>query len=470
MALDGYGLVPTGLRVPSRTVIREDLNADIRSQIGASMDLSDDDPFGQFVGLMSDRLLLLWLLLLVLYKSADRDQAGGATLEAICMLTGTLRDEPLPSTADVVLTGVPTTVVPGTTSFVKTTSTGVRFALDADATIAAVPAWALNTAYAVGQRRTSGGAVFQVKTAGTSANGGDGPGFGLGGGTAIAGQPLNITDGTVVWWWLGIGTGAVDAAVTCESKGPTVAVAMDLGRIDTPVSGWQGVVNLTDATLGREVATDAELRIDADEDVFRPGSGGPDAVRQELRRLPGVETASVYFNPDSSPNGIGVPAHTVECLVAGGDDAQIAAVIFRGVYGGIGTFGNTTVSVKDSEGTAHDVMFSRPVDVDIHVEVDLEKVAAADATAEVPAYPSDGDDQVAAAIVARGNALLHGWNVYGGKISAPVERIAGVLGVTEVRLGLAPGPATTTPIVIGVRERARFALTRVSVFSSDGDV
>ncbi len=472
MALDGYGLVPTGMLVPSRGTIRTDLNADIRTQIGASMDLSDDDPFGQFVGLVCDRLHLLWLLLLVLYKSADRDQASGAALEALCMLTGTLRDEELPSTAEVVLTGVPATVVPGSTSFVKTTSTGVRFSIDEDATIAAVDAWVLNTAYVVGDRVHNAGLVFQCKTAGTSENGGDGPGFNIGtNGSGVAGEPLNVSDGTVVWWLIGIGTGAVDATATSEDKGPIIAVATDLNLIDTPVDGWQMVMNLADASLGRDVADDAELRADSDEDVFRPGSGSPDAIRQELRRLPGVETASVYFNPDSSPNAIGVPANSVECLVAGGDEDAIAAVIFAGVCGGIGTFGNTTVVVEDSEGTEHDVLFSRPDDIEIYVEVTLEKVAAADATDEIAAYPSDGDDQVAEEVVAKGNKLRHGGNVYGGKLGAAAEDVTGVLGVTQVRMRTSVlNPWATTPIDIDVRERARFDVSRVTVLSSDGDV
>ena len=240
--------------------------------------------------------------------------------------------------------------------------------------------------------------------------------------------------------------------------------------IDTPVGGWQGVINIVAADLGRNLAEDPELRQDADADVFRPGSGHPDAIRQELLRLPGVETASVFFNPDSAPTAIGVPAHSVECLVAGGDDAAIAGVVFRSVRAGIGTFGNTTVAVKDSEGTAHDVQFSRPVDELVYVEIDLEKVAVADATPECPAYPADGDDQVIDVVVAQGNTLRHGGNVYGGKLGAAAEGITGVLGVTEVRIGLAPNPGGTSPISIGVRSRARFAAVRVAVAAVDGEV
>ena len=218
MALSGYGLVPTGLLVPSRDTIRADFNADFRGKRGASLDLSDDDPLGQFVGLLCDRLHLLWLVMLVLYKSADRDAASDAALEALCMLTGTLRDEPLPSTVELVLGGVPGTVVPAK-SGIKTASTGVRFTLDAAATIVAVDAWALDTTYAVGDRVHSAGVLFECRTAGDSANGGDGPGFDLGAATVVPGEPANLDDGTVVWWLIGVGTGAVDA--TASSVGGT---------------------------------------------------------------------------------------------------------------------------------------------------------------------------------------------------------------------------------------------------------
>jgi hypothetical protein len=273
-----------------------------------------------------------------------------------------------------------------------------------------------------------------------------------------------------VWWLLGAGTGAVDTAAHSEDTGAIVAAAADLNVVDNPILGWTGVINLAAAELGRDLATDQELRQDADADVFRPASGSPDAIRQELLRLPGVESVSVYFNPDSAASSIGVPAHSVECLVGGGDDDAIAAVVFASVRAGIGTYGNTTVNVTDSEGTVHEVQFSRPVEVPIYVEVQLEKVAVADATTDTPAYPANGDDQVAAVAVAQGNTLRPGANVYGGKLGKVAEDIVGVLGVTKVNIGTAPAPATTTPIVIDVRERAVFSLARTTVVSTDGDV
>lgn len=466
MALSGYGLLPTGLRVPSRATIREDFNADVRGQIGTSLDLSDDVPLGQYTGLLCDRLHLLWLLMLVLYKSNDRDQAAGAALEALCMLTGTLRSDAQPSTVALTLTGTPTTVV-AASSVAKAASTGSRWKTVTDATIAAVPAWASNTAYAVGARVHSNGLVFECKLGGTSVNPGTGPGFATP--TPESNQPPTVTDGTVTWWRLGAGTGAIDVDAHSEATGAIVALSPDISAIDTPVSGWSAVVNVVEAAPGRAVATDQELRQAADADVFRPAGGSPDAIRQALLAIVGVESVSVYYNPDSAPS-FGVPAHTVWCVVAGGDDTVIAETLFAAVCAGIGTMGNTTVSVDDSEGTAHDVYFSRPDDIPIYVEVDLDKVAAAAATPNIEAYPSDGNDQVAAAVVARGNALRVGGNVYGGKLAAAAEDIAGVLGVTEVRIGTAPGPVTTTPITIEPYERAVFALNRVLVTSSDGDV
>ena len=142
------------------------------------------------------------------------------------MLTGTLRDEPLPSTVELVLGGVPGTVVPAK-SGIKTASTGVRFTLDAAATIVAVDAWALDTTYAVGDRVHSAGVLFECRTAGDSANGGDGPGFDLGAATVVPGEPANLDDGTVVWWLIGVGTGAeAGAGVRREPVEALVRTAM----------------------------------------------------------------------------------------------------------------------------------------------------------------------------------------------------------------------------------------------------
>ena len=121
------------------------------------------------------------------------------------------------------------------------TGTLARFATTAEKTIAALTAWAQSTAYLVGDRRTANGNAYHCTVAGTS----------LGSGTGPSGTGTAIVDGTATWRYLGVGTGAVDAPFQAEQAGAIGALAGTLATIATPVFGWNNVVNLLDAVVGK---------------------------------------------------------------------------------------------------------------------------------------------------------------------------------------------------------------------------
>ena len=163
----------------------------------------------------------------------------------------------------------------------------------------------------------------------------------------------------------------------------------------------------------------------------------------------------------------GIPPHAVECLVSGGDDQDIYdTLLAECIAAGIASHGTETGSSDDSEGVAHVVKFTRPTDVLIYVAVTLVKVAHDDADPET--YPTDGDAQVEAAIVAYGDGRPTGWNVRSAKVAAQADAVAGVLEVTACYIGTAPAPVASTTISIGLRERAVFDTSRITVTTSDG--
>lgn len=442
------GLSATGLTIPSLDEIRDEINSELQSAFGTSIDLSDGSLLGTVVAIMAERYAELWELTQAVFAAMDPDAATGTSLEALCALTGTNREPASPSTVTLTLTGTNTTLV-ATGSRAKVVATGAEFATLVDATLATLTAWAPTTVYSVGDRRTNVTRCYVCITAGTSA--------GSGGPTTTA---ADITDGTVHWRYLGEGAAAADAAAESVEDGPVVATSGDINSITTPVGGWSSVINLLDAEPGSLLETDGVLRLRRELELSTAGAATLDAIRAAVLDIAGVTSCRVFHNPTDATDGDGVPPHAVEVLVEGGDPQDIRDVLLAVVAAGIATHGTTSGTATDGAGNVHDVEFSRPTVVDSYVDVVLTKDALT--------YPVDGDDQVKAAIVTRGDARGTGYDIVASAISSWAFTVTGVLDVTLVEIGTAPNPTSSATIAISTRQVADYDTSRITVVSSNG--
>lgn len=442
------GLTAAGLEIATISDVRDEINAKWRELFGSSMDVSDRSPDGQLIGIMAEVFAKLWELLEVVKAARDPAAATGALLRALCALTGTVETPASFSTVVLTLTGTPTSLVPED-SLSSTASTGQQWKHVEDGTIVAATAWAATTAYAVADRRTNASNVYLCITTGTSA--------GSGGPTT---EEDDITDGTVHWRFLGPGTGFVDVDARATVTGPIVAVSGDITGRDTPLGGWDGVINIEDATLGRDAMTDAELRVLRELELGRPGTSPKGGIRAAALDVDDVESATVFSNLTDVTDVDGVPPHSVELLVKGGADQDIWDMLLANVADGIRTHGTEVGTAADSQGTSHTMKFSRVGEIDVWVDVTLVK--------DPTTYPADGDDQVKLAIVTAGNARPDGTDVVSAKLISAIDTVAGVIDIELPLIDDAPAPATTTTIPISLRQRAVFDTTRISVTTSDG--
>ena len=83
-------------------------------------------------------------------------------------------------------------------------------------------------------------------------------------------------------------------------------------------------------------------------------------VAELLNNVSNVESASGYENDTNSVNSRGMPPHSIEIIVEGGDASEIASAILRRKAGGIQTYGNVVVDVPGSYGDSIPVRFNRP--------------------------------------------------------------------------------------------------------------
>lgn len=177
-----------------------------------------------------------------------------------------------------------------------------------------------------------------------------------------------------------------EAEAEAEVTGAVSANSGTLTVIITPTSGWNSVTNALDAVPGAAEETDPALRLRRDTELRSAGRGSKEAIKAGLLLVDEVEKVFVFENTPTVLEIVGTTdIGLVECLVKGGVDQDVAEQLYVYKAAGIGTFGDTTVSVEDSEGNAHDVNFSRPTEIPIYIDITLVKTDD---------YAVDGDDQV----------------------------------------------------------------------------
>ena len=465
-----YGITPEGFNLKSATTIKAEIEAALKAgPLGASAGSEPDGSIpvrslaGQLVSIVTDGLSALWQLAQAVYAALNPSEASAAGLDALCALTGTYRRGATESTATIYCTGTAGTAL-AIGRVVAVETSGTRFASTAAGTIATATAWVSTTAYAAGAVRTNASRIYYCTAAGTSA--------GSGGPTTTADA---ITDGTVTWRYVGEGTGYAAVAFEAEDSGPLAALSGTLTEIATPVSGWTSARNLSDAALGQDEETDAELRLRREIDLAGSGKATPNAIRADVLALDDVEECKVFVNDTDYTNSDGLPPHSIEVVVRGGDDDEIAAAIFDAVAGGIEVYATsgsvyyTTAIVEDSTGTDRTLSFMRADVKDIWVIVDV--------TYDAATAPSDLATQVRDAILLSAaehtmgrdvwstyieGAVTHGPSVAGG------AKIPGILGVTKCWIGLSNPPTGSTTIPIALRELAVFDSSRITVNTAAG--
>jgi len=438
------GLTSTGFVPKTLGELRTEIGAGLRAVFGAAINLDSRSRFGQLRDLIASPLSTLWELGETLAGSFDPTGVNGVLLDNLCALTGTYRRPAFPSYAEqVVFTGDAATVLPvGRRVRVPTTST-IFETLD-ELTLVAATTWGAG-AIAAGEFRSSDGGIWYCTAGGTSTTAPTG-----------AGPWVN---GAVTWTRVGEGLAFAQGNCEATANGALQGYAGTITVIDTPVGGWESAYNLTDAIPGALVESDSALRVRRTAEIAAMGSSPFPAILGRLLRVEGVTKVTLFENcTDNTVDSI--TPHAIEALIEGGTDAAIRAGIFAAKSGGIETCGGVSGSVVDAGGTSHTIKFSRVAEVDIWIKLAL--------SINPGEYPSDGDAQVKAAIVAYGDAVAAGRDVVALAIAARVFDVPGVLDIPTLLIGTVNPPVSSTTIAISVRQKATYDTSRISITTTPG--
>lgn len=176
-----------------------------------------------------------------------------------------------------------------------------------------------------------------------------------------------------------------------EVEGDIPAPLNTVTTILTPVFGWTSVSNEVSSERGSTEETDEELR-----ERFRlskaiRANNMAEALYSQLLELEEVSYARIYENMTDSADIRGLPPHSFMAIVKGGTDTDIGEAVWNNKPLGIGSEGNTSVVIRDSQNLERTVKFSRPTEIPIYVNITVEKVGNT--------FPTNGVDQIRQAVV-----------------------------------------------------------------------
>ncbi len=247
--------------------------------------------------------------------------------------------------------------------------------------------------------------------------------------------------------------------------GPISAAFGTLTRVAESVAGWEGVVNVIDATVGVRAETDSAYKARHKLAIRAIGKCTPRAVSQILKALEGVTAVKLYQNT-AGYEVAGRPSHSWEFVVDGGDQDLIAEAIWLGHTFGTQSWGTTTVEVIDDQGLVEQprfMKFSRPNYRYIHVQIYLYRGEG------FPLLPlTDIPGMIGAALETWGNTLGIGRDVYRYEIGVEIGKTLPGIRTLEISLASTSTPLgspiyAATDLTMGDLDYSRWAASRVTV-------
>lgn len=249
--------------------------------------------------------------------------------------------------------------------------------------------------------------------------------------------------------------------IQAQETGSLEAETGTIKTIVTPISGLNAVYNFTEVNLGSDLQTDDDYRLKLFQEVRRLGGGSLEAIKDRLENnvedvilVRGFENDTMILDPVT-----GRPPKSIEMLVEGGDDNDIAEELWIAKGGGIETFGNVSVIITDSQGSLRNIKFSRPVKAYIWFRITL--------TVNTK-FPADGEQLIKENIVLTGRERFGiGDEILIQEFYCPIYDVEGVENaVIEIQKtpNLTPPVSyITTNLSLADDESPLFDVTRVEV-------
>nr|DAV38634.1 MAG TPA: Baseplate wedge protein [Caudoviricetes sp.] len=471
-----YGLSPEGFKRKRLPEIIDSLVQRTNDRLGISVQSGANSIFGQLYGIIGYELADIWEQTENVYYAMYPNTAAGTSLTNSASLTAI---QPIIAEASVILCnckGLPNTVILAN-SQIQQKDTNIVYtsgeenvyissqkALEAELTINTVN---IGTTYTIqiDNYKYNYTAVTgdNVTTVFNNLSG------------QIQGFNKSIKDGVLIIKSIDETTFSIQTSkilikaiitpieFTCLTAGKMEIPINTVTNIVTPINGWEGVTNTKTLSIGRNDETDTELRQRWSLSVYQKASNMLEAIQANVfRRVTGVVACVAYENNTDIVDIYGRLPHSIEVIVDGGDEQDIAEMIFRYTCGGIDFNGTISKEVTDVANVKHIVKFNRPTEVKIWLKLSITKNVE-------ESWDSNGIARLKQLIVDFGNEHTIGQDVILQKFIALIyDNITGV-GFVEIQAakGNTVGIYSNKNIVINATEKPIFDLDRIEILTTE---
>lgn len=303
-----------GLSVKTAIEIRAELNTALRNIYGNEINLDQNSPDGQMVGIYTQAAVDLRELITNAYNSFNPDRAIGRLLDERVVINNIIRK------------GGTYTITP---IDITVDSTVTLQGLDEDF-------------------NDINGSGFTVQD-----NAGN---------QFILIDTTELTAGTTTLQFRSKEIGLVNVTV---------------GTVQNAVTIVLGVTNINNSsaptTIGQEEETDAQLRLRRQQSVALSSNGYANGLLGNVLNKDGVIDARLYENVTNAIDSDGIPAHGMWLIVEGGANSDIGDVIYTRKSVGSNMKGNIEVNIETQSGALFVAKFDRPNAQDLYIRFDIQE-------------------------------------------------------------------------------------------------
>lgn len=178
--------------------------------------------------------------------------------------------------------------------------------------------------------------------------------------------------------WILTETTYINAAGTyplsfrAQNQGPVSCLPNTITNMVTVVGNVTSVNNTQEQyETGQDEETNAEFRIRFYKSRALGSNGTKDGLLSRLLNVNDVVGAYVHSNSGSSTDASGTPEHSIWAIVEGGNNGDIAQVIYANVTDGCGMRGAITYPIKTAGGLTQTIRFDRQTDTPVYVKFSL---------------------------------------------------------------------------------------------------